>query len=85
MDGYFFLRFLKVLRNICLGGCVIIYPVLFPIHATGGNGQGQLELLTIGNVKNPQKLLAHVFISWIFFGENTSDCLILILLRPVAD
>jgi hypothetical protein len=24
--------------------------------------------LTIGNVKDPQKLLAHVFVAWVFFG-----------------
>ncbi|KID84845.1 DUF221 domain-containing protein [Metarhizium guizhouense ARSEF 977] len=68
LDGFFFLRFLKVLRNICLAGCLITFPVLFPIHATGGSGLTQLEMLTIGNVKDPQKLLAHVFVAWAFFG-----------------
>jgi hypothetical protein len=68
LDGFFFLRFLKVLRNICIGGCLITFPVLLPIHATGGSGLTALELLTIGNVKDPQKLLAHVFVAWVFFG-----------------
>lgn len=68
LDGFFFLRFLKVLRNICLGGCLILWPVLFPIHATGGGGLSELELLTIGNVKDPNRLYAHAVMAWIFFG-----------------
>ncbi|PFH62151.1 hypothetical protein XA68_14820 [Ophiocordyceps unilateralis] len=68
LDGYFFLRFLKVLRNICLGGCLILWPVLFPIHATGGGGLSELDLLTIGNVKDPTRLYAHAVMGWVFFG-----------------
>ncbi|KAG5935690.1 hypothetical protein E4U60_003002 [Claviceps pazoutovae] len=68
LDGFFFLRFLKVLRNMCLCGCLVTFPVLFPIHATGGVGLSDLDSLTIGNVKEPQKLLAHVFVAWAFFG-----------------
>ncbi|KAM4068181.1 calcium-dependent channel, putative phosphate domain-containing protein [Hirsutella rhossiliensis] len=68
LDGFFFLRFLKVVRNICLGGCIILWPVLFPIHATGGGGLTQLDLLTIGNVQDPKKLYAHALIAWVFFG-----------------
>ncbi|CCE33609.1 uncharacterized protein CPUR_07535 [Claviceps purpurea 20.1] len=68
LDGFFFLRFLKVLRNMCLCGCLVTFPVLFPIHATGGVGLSDLDSLTIGNVKDPQKLLAHVFVAWVFFG-----------------
>ncbi|RDA91359.1 hypothetical protein CP533_0008 [Ophiocordyceps camponoti-saundersi (nom. inval.)] len=68
LDGFFFLRFLKVLRNICIGGCIILWPVLFPIHATGGGGRTELDMLTIGNVKDPTKLYAHAAMSWVFFG-----------------
>ncbi|EQL00294.1 DUF221 domain-containing protein [Ophiocordyceps sinensis CO18] len=68
LDGFFFLRFLKVVRNICLGGCLILWPVLFPIHATGGGGLSQLDMLTIGNVKDPKKLYAHALMAWVFFG-----------------
>ncbi|KAG6031267.1 hypothetical protein E4U41_007640 [Claviceps citrina] len=68
LDGFFFLRFLQVLRNMCLCGCVATFPVLFPIHATGGVGLTDLDKLTIGNVKDPRKLLAHVFVAWAFFG-----------------
>lgn len=78
LDGFFFLRFLKVVRNICLGGCLILWPVLFPIHATGGGGLSQLDMLTIGNVKDPKKLYAHALMAWVFFGTHP------LLLRPLA-
>lgn len=68
IDGFFFLRYLKVLRNICFVGCLLAYPILFPINATGGGGNYQLAALTIGNVKDPNKLYAHLFVAWAFFG-----------------
>ncbi|XWX00367.1 hypothetical protein V2A60_008387 [Cordyceps javanica] len=68
IDGFFFLRYLKVLRNICFVGCLLAYPILFPINATGGKGNYQLAVLTIGNVKDPNKLYAHLFVAWAFFG-----------------
>ncbi|KAJ6789220.1 hypothetical protein PWT90_05830 [Aphanocladium album] len=68
IDGFFFVRYLKVLRNICFVGCVLAYPILFPINATGGNGNYQLSALTIGNVRDPNKLYAHLFVAWAFFG-----------------
>ncbi|KFA72076.1 hypothetical protein S40288_02329 [Stachybotrys chartarum IBT 40288] len=68
LDGFLFLRYLKVLRTICIAGCCITWPVLFPIHATGGNGLEQLELLTMGNVKDPRYLFAHAIVAWMFFG-----------------
>ncbi|KAM0257337.1 hypothetical protein ACHAQJ_004424 [Trichoderma viride] len=69
LDAYFFLRYLKVLRNISLVGCCIVWPVLFPIHGTGGNHLTQLELLTIGNViTGSSKLWAHAVVAWLFFG-----------------
>ncbi|KAI9170745.1 hypothetical protein HJFPF1_00216 [Paramyrothecium foliicola] len=68
LDGFFFLRYLKVLRNISVAGCLIVWPILLPINGTGGNGQEQLDALTIGNVKDQRKLFAHAVVAWIFFG-----------------
>uniref|UniRef100_A0A8H7K322 CSC1/OSCA1-like 7TM region domain-containing protein n=1 Tax=Bionectria ochroleuca TaxID=29856 RepID=A0A8H7K322_BIOOC len=68
LDGFFFLRFIKVLRNICLVGCCIAWPILLPIHATGGRGLSELEILTIGNVVNSKKLYAHAVVAWLLFG-----------------
>lgn len=68
LDGFFFLRFIKVLRNICFAGCLITWPILFPIHITGGRGQLELERLSIGNVASSNKLYANAVVAWLFFG-----------------
>ncbi|KAI5304011.1 hypothetical protein KEM56_006959 [Ascosphaera pollenicola] len=44
------------------------WPILFPIHATGGGGAKQLDQLNFSNVKDPTKYYAHVLVSWVFFG-----------------
>ncbi|TFB05529.1 Uncharacterized protein CCMA1212_003172 [Trichoderma ghanense] len=69
LDAYFFLRYLKVLRNISFVGCCIVWPILLPVHGTGGNRLQQLEFLTIGNVvTGSKKLWAHAVVAWLFFG-----------------
>lgn len=70
LDGFFFLRYLRVLAIICFAGCVIAWPVLLVIDGTGGNGQIQLDLLTIGNVAYPIRFYAHVVIAYVFFGMH---------------
>lgn len=52
LDGYLFLRFLKISVVICLVGCLITWPVLFPINITGGGTAKQLDLLTMSNIEN---------------------------------
>jgi len=71
VDGFFFLRYLKVLATICAAGLVVVWPVLLPLHGTGGRNLTQLELLTIGNVVSPSKFYAHAFVSWCFFGTSS--------------
>ena len=49
------------------------WPTLFPINATGGNGQSQLDILSISNVDtrnvaNRNRLFGHVLVGWIFYG-----------------
>ncbi|KAF2755311.1 DUF221-domain-containing protein [Pseudovirgaria hyperparasitica] len=69
LDGYFFLRFLKIAIVICLVGCVITFPVLFPVDATGGGTNKQLDIITLGNISNNYyRLLAHAGCAYIFFG-----------------
>lgn len=67
-DGYFFLRYLLEFCFICFLGCLLVWPVIFPIDATNSNHNKQLDILTYGNVKNKWRYFAHVFISWLFFG-----------------
>lgn len=72
LDGFLFLRFLRIIVTICFVGCCILWPILFPINATGGGGQKQLNILSYSNVKaegsNINRFYAHAFAAWIFYG-----------------
>ncbi|KAK4494736.1 hypothetical protein PRZ48_014092 [Zasmidium cellare] len=69
LDGYLFLRFLKISVVCCFVGCLITWPVLFPINATGGGGKSQLDLLTFANVTNNYyKYFAHAGCAIIYFS-----------------
>ncbi|KAF4982577.1 hypothetical protein FZEAL_1809 [Fusarium zealandicum] len=85
LDGFFFLRYLKVLRNILLVGMCIAWPILFPLHITGGNGSLQLDILTMGNVADKNRMYAHVVVAWLFFGfvlfTVTRECIYYIGIR----
>lgn len=68
LDGYLFLRFLKMSVVICFVGCLITWPVLFPINATGGGGNQGLDILTMANcTNNYYKYFAHAGCAIIFF------------------
>lgn len=68
LDGFLLLRYLKVSAAVCFVGCLITWPVLFPVNATGGGGQKQLDLISFSNVTNTKnRFYAHTFIAWIFF------------------
>ncbi|CAN6663056.1 uncharacterized protein Rsn1p [Trichomonascus vanleenenianus] len=73
LDGYFFLRYMRSIAMIMMVGVVVLYPILLPVNATGGGtpqGQSQtgFDILAFGNVQNPKRYYAHVFMSWIFYG-----------------
>ncbi|KAM3081742.1 hypothetical protein ACMFMG_005188 [Clarireedia jacksonii] len=68
LDGYLFLRFLKIMCVICLVGCIIVFPVLIPLHLHGGGGNSQLDQLNFGNVSHKMTYYAHASLAWIFFG-----------------
>lgn len=50
LDGYFLLRYLKIAVVICFVGCLMTWPVLFPVNATGGAGKTQLDMLSFSNI-----------------------------------
>ncbi|KAM5343532.1 hypothetical protein ACJ41O_012069 [Fusarium nematophilum] len=85
LDGFFFLRFLKVLRNMFLVGICIAWPILFPINITGGNGVTELDLLTLGNISDKKRMYAHVVVAYLFFGfvlfAITRECIYYIGIR----
>lgn len=69
IDGYLFLRFLRVLGVICLVGILLLWPILLPLHATGGAGNRELDALTLGNVVSTNRLYAHAILAWAYFGK----------------
>ena len=71
IDGYLFLRFLKISTIICLVGCCITFPILWPVYATGGAGLQQLAVISLANVAPPNnpRLYAAVFVAWAFYGK----------------
>ncbi|KAI9765906.1 MAG: hypothetical protein M1840_007047 [Geoglossum simile] len=87
LDGYLFLRFMKICVVICLVGSLIAMPVLLPVNATGGNDLKQLDMLSFGNVAHKNRYYAHVFVGWVFFGfvlyMVTRECIYFINLRQV--
>ncbi|KAL8790392.1 MAG: hypothetical protein Q9195_006410 [Heterodermia aff. obscurata] len=66
LDGFLLLRYLKISSAICLIGCFITMPILFPVNITGGGPNQQLDLLSFGNVVNKNRYYAHTFVAWIF-------------------
>ncbi|KAI9822960.1 MAG: hypothetical protein M1826_000342 [Phylliscum demangeonii] len=68
LDAYLFLRYLRIGVAICFFGCLITWPVLFPINITGRGGNKQLDLLSMSNVVSKNRLYAHAIMSWVFFG-----------------
>ncbi|KAI5283420.1 hypothetical protein KEM54_002140, partial [Ascosphaera aggregata] len=67
LDGYFFLRFLRMVSTVCFIGALGTWPILFPLHATGGGSAKQLDKLNFSNVVDPTRYYAHVLVSWFFF------------------
>ena len=67
-DGYFFLRFLFEFGCIAIVGVIVTWPILFPINATNSNHESGLETLSYSNVRNKWRFLAHIFVSWLYFG-----------------
>ncbi|KAJ5951839.1 uncharacterized protein N7479_010252 [Penicillium vulpinum] len=70
MDAYLMLRFLKLCSMILFVGCCITFPILWPVNATGGGRQIQLNQVTISNIHESQygRYYAHCFIAWIFIA-----------------
>ncbi|KAF4995602.1 hypothetical protein FDECE_12745 [Fusarium decemcellulare] len=68
LDGFLFLRYLKILGVICAIGICFVWPVLLPVHLTGGGTQSYTDSITIRNVDRPNNYYAHVVVCWVFTG-----------------
>lgn len=67
LDSYLFLRFLRTIIFTLMVGCIITWPILMPVNATGGGSSTQLDRIGVGNVKDRKKLYAHAAVAWVFF------------------
>ncbi|KAK4240888.1 hypothetical protein C8A03DRAFT_41622 [Achaetomium macrosporum] len=71
LDAYLYIRFLRMALVLCFVGCIITWPILFPVNATGGGGQTELDILSYANINQAtqnNRYYAHVFVCWIYFG-----------------
>ncbi|KAJ8129666.1 hypothetical protein O1611_g3963 [Lasiodiplodia mahajangana] len=68
LDAYLYLRFLRTIIFICAVGCVLTWPILFPVNATGGGSSTELDRITISNVAKTNHLYAHAIMAWVFLG-----------------
>jgi len=68
IDNYLWLRLFKILALMCFVGCLITWPILFPVNATGGGGQSGLDILTFSNVTPGPRYYAQTFVAWAFLS-----------------
>lgn len=68
IDNYLWLRFLRILALMCFVGCLITWPILFPINATGTAGNDGLDILSFSNITPGPRYYAQVFVSWAFLA-----------------
>ncbi|KAK6434317.1 phosphate metabolism protein 7 [Oleoguttula sp. CCFEE 5521] len=68
LDNYLWLRFFKMLAVMSFVGCLITWPVLFPIAATGGGGETGIDILSFSNVNGVGRYFAFAIMSWVFLG-----------------
>jgi calcium permeable stress-gated cation channel len=71
LDGYLWLRMFKIFIVLSLVGCLITWPVLFPVNATGHGGQQQLDILSMSNIADPIRYYAHAIVAWVYLGFVT--------------
>ncbi|KAF5124512.1 hypothetical protein DV495_003935 [Geotrichum candidum] len=69
LDGYFFLRFLRLIFLISVIGILFLFPILLPVNATASGDQTGFNMLSFTNtVRFPSRYYAHVLMCWVFYG-----------------
>lgn len=79
LDGYFFTRFVFEFMCVAVLGVVVLWPILFPVNATGGNHEAFFLILSYSNVEGKWRFFAHVFLLWIYFG-----CVVFLIYRELV-
>lgn len=57
-----------MLTLMCLVGCIVTWPILFPVNATAGGGQSGLDILSFSNVQPGPRYYAQALVAWVFLG-----------------
>ncbi|EME44949.1 hypothetical protein DOTSEDRAFT_70859 [Dothistroma septosporum NZE10] len=68
IDNYLWLRFFKMLSVMCLVGCFITWPILFPVNATGKGAATGLDILSFSHIEPGPRYYAQTFVSWLFLA-----------------
>ena len=71
IDGYFFLRFFKLLVMICAVGWPLTWAVLMSVYGTSHGGQMQFDKISFSNIETPvdyYRLFAPTFVAWVYYG-----------------
>ncbi len=84
IDGYFFLRFFRMLVVICAVGWPLTWAVLMSVYATSHGGAMQFDKISFSNIAPPQdglRLYAPTFVSWVYYGwsflgSKTPPCVV---------
>ena len=82
LDGYFLLRYLRMMIILFGASMLVILPVLLPINAVGQYGAAGgitgMDLLSISNIKDPHRYWAHVVMAIGFVSKNFPQVSVLI-------
>ena len=72
LDGYFLLRYLRMMIILFGGSMLVIWPVLLPINAVNQKGPAEdvsgMDILSISNIKTSRRYWAHVVTAMCFVG-----------------
>lgn len=75
IDGYFYLRFFKMLVIICAVGWPLTWAVLMSVYGTSHKGETQFNKISFSNIDTKvdgYRLYAPTFVSWVYYGWSSN-------------
>ena len=73
LDGYFLLRYLRMMIFLFGGSILVMWPVLLPINAVNQHGAAGraagMELLSISNIETSSRYWAHLVMAIAFISR----------------
>ena len=77
IDGYFYIRFFKMITIICAVGWPFTWAVLMSVYGTSHQGAQQFDKISFSNIAPAQdanRLYATNFVAWVYYGESILPC-----------